>query len=106
MVYQFECKTVTENFLYHVHCDSRHEMRMLRVPEEATKQCLQTPDTQYYGVRKQYFPLFSMLLGLNMENRQHKGLLSQLTFLLRMIGESVRQQMHFHFHLMSLNLGI
>ena len=50
--YNFECHTVTENFLYHVHCEPHHGMRMLRVAEEATKECLQTIEPLGYWVRE------------------------------------------------------
>ena len=55
LYYDFECNTVTENFLYHVHCEPHHGMRMLRVAEEATKECLQAIETFGYGVREQFF---------------------------------------------------
>lgn len=53
--YDFACRTVTDNFLYHVHCEPHHGMRMLRVAEEATKECLQAIETFGYGVREQFF---------------------------------------------------
>ena len=37
--YRFRCNTTTECNLYKVYCKPAHGMRMLKVPEEATKQC-------------------------------------------------------------------
>ena len=38
--YGFKCNTTTENNLYKIYCVPNHGMGMLKVPEEATNQCL------------------------------------------------------------------
>ena len=62
--YEFICNTTIESGLYKVYCEPRHGMGMLKVPEEATKECL----SGFYNLQNNVqvnisFKFFSFLLN-------------------------------------------
>ena len=55
--YRFRCNTTTENNLYQIYCEPGHGMGMLKVPEEATKECFSEINIQNIDVKVKGFEI-------------------------------------------------